>query len=441
LRLFRNLRAKTPAILVTHIAPDLDLKGEINSIGYVLAANESDDGIKGIADAAGVLLKGQSTEQRLTITFVQQEDGKSWYVLLGETPSGYFAIDKDQLKILRERSRRVGKGDYPNWINTLSDVGKTLTESIFNPSLKLSLMKAVEDAGGVEETRVLFKPRQAVHEIALEALLEPKARPLRYEADPKEDVPFWMLRAPVYRRVDVSGMTHPRLPLFEDRREKINCLLIEAPTSGQVSLPDGTTLDLPMISNVETECQGIEKLLKKDPSLIGGGEVCRLSAKMLAQGESFRDRLEAKLKEREWHIVHFAGHSYYARKNSGKAPGKGYVFLPGNPIEPVSVSLFASWIKDAQLVFLTSCHSSEENFVAEMARNEIPAVIGFRWDLEDRSAAEFVVESFYPNLFGLRSIEKAFQAARIDAYKKHREETVWAAPMLIVNEQSVQVAA
>ena len=102
---------------------------------------------------------------------------------------------------------------------------------------------------------------------------------------------------------------------------------------------------------------------------------------------------------------------------------------------------FAGWIRDAQLVTLSSCHSAEENFAFELVRNFVPAVIGFRWAIEDEIATDFILKCLYPNLFALRSIEKAFQKARAAAHDIYRKQPIWAAPMLIFKEQRVGAVA
>ncbi len=68
----------------------------------------------------------------------------------------------------------------------------------------------------------------------------------------------------------------------------------------------------------------------------------------------------------------------------------------------------------------------------EMARNYVPAVLGFRWDIRDDLAADFAAK-FYENLFRFRSIESAFVAARNSVRRDHGvKEQVWAAPMLVL---------
>jgi hypothetical protein len=84
------------------------------------------------------------------------------------------------------------------------------------------------------------------------------------------------------------------------------------------------------------------------------------------------------------------------------------------------------------LVYLSSCHSSEENFVFELAKQGIPAVIGFRWDLEDKLAQKYTA-CFYRQLFQHRlKLEQAFLETRKEMHYQHIDNRIWASPMLIM---------
>ena len=61
----------------------------------------------------------------------------------------------------------------------------------------------------------------------------------------------------------------------------------------------------------------------------------------------------------------------------------------------------------------------------------IPAVVGFRWDIEDEQAREYT-EKFYTHLFHQRSIESAFFEARKEMHDARPKEPIWASPVLVV---------
>jgi hypothetical protein len=248
-----------------------------------------------------------------------------------------------------------------------------------------------------------------------------------------------MLRTPIYRTLSVSpsgGTRQSRRPLFEEEGT-FNCLVIEADVAGKVIVPGKGEIDLPELGNIDIECAWLEANLKdrKNQDEWGIANVVRINAASVPNNKSFSKHLEDTLAERKWHLVHYSGHSVYVPALEGPA-GRGFLFLPGSerPIEALDAGLFANWLTDTQFLFLSSCHSSEEGFVFEMARNYVPAVLGFRWDIRDDLAADFATK-FYQNLFGFRSIESAFVAARGNVRSAHgAQEQIWAAPMLVMLE-------
>ena len=67
----------------------------------------------------------------------------------------------------------------------------------------------------------------------------------------------------------------------------------------------------------------------------------------------------------------------------------------------------------------------------ELARQKIPAIIGFRWDIIDDQAAEHA-RIFYKYLFKEKSLEYAFLKTRTDMYNRDDKHRIWAAPILIM---------
>lgn len=451
LKIARNRMQTTPAILITVVSADLRLKQEISEIGRTTDIDEARDSIENIVELATKLLIGEGSEQHLSITFVQRSEDEQWLCQIGDqrgnqTFEGMLVFPDAAVDLLRKSSRDVGNiHEHPAWRDQLKRIGDQLRQILFssNANLGKRLMAAIKEVGGIDKTRLCFTVSSSVHSIAFEAILvpsQPEVQITGYKPPESEEAPFWMLEAPVYRRMDLIG-ARPRLPLFEDFRENLNCLIIQAPTSGTALLDDGSSLHLDELRSVPRECSELEKWLRSDPGFLGNGEVCRVSESSLKPGDTFKEYLHGKLDKKEWHIVHYSGHSYYQQPTGKASAGRGYIFLPGDPICPVDVMTFAEWIKDAQLVTLSSCESAEENFAFELVRNLVPAVIGFRWAIQDEIATDFILNCLYPNLFGLRSIEKAFQQARVSAHKECRDQQIWAAPMLIFNEQRVGAVA
>jgi CHAT domain-containing protein len=157
-------------------------------------------------------------------------------------------------------------------------------------------------------------------------------------------------------------------------------------------------------------------------------------------GRSLRDLIREATQgdQKHFELVHYAGHTYFPEQPYG-APPRGYFILPrggdsreaeGVPFESIS-ELFDPW---AKLVFLNSCHSGAWLAASELARRGVPVVIGYRWKLNDTTAAAFAGK-FYDALFGdqQRTIAQAFQTARRDIYVHHKDrDPTWASARLIM---------
>ncbi len=84
---------------------------------------------------------------------------------------------------------------------------------------------------------------------------------------------------------------------------------------------------------------------------------------------------------------------------------------------------------------LRGYHAPAADLVFQLAKNNVPAVMGFRWDIEDDKALEFT-KSFYEHLFNddrsLDSLEYAFLEARQEMHSEYESNRIWASPMLVM---------
>jgi hypothetical protein len=131
--------------------------------------------------------------------------------------------------------------------------------------------------------------------------------------------------------------------------------------------------------------------------------------------------------------VHYAGHSLYAEDKTG------YVFFPGEKFaEAVKIDVFSQHLRNAQVrfVYLSSCQSSEDDFVFQLANNLVPAILGFRWKIDDNKAKDYALK-FYEYLFKHRSLEQAFLEARRYVHDKYEDNRIWALPLLILQRSDV----
>jgi hypothetical protein len=381
----------------------------------------------------------------LSLKLVQDPNSSNWTFWLDgggyefQGKKGAFLIQPVLIDKLVKRSKAIPEAD--DWLTALGDIGQELYAHFFDQENDFSKLfrKAVENVGGIESVRFSFDIRQDNYSLAIEALV-----PYQLGNDGKvlasekptlaTKLPFWMLHAPIYRSVSqLASCTlgeETRPGLFAGEHGPINCLIIEADASGKAVIPGiKECVHFDRLLNVGDECKKLEAQLLENKKRWGIGVVERISPS--GSRLPFKKRLFELLASREWHIVHFAGHSYYRPGQNGK-PGNGYLLLPGKQAEGLNAHDFARRLGNTQFLFLSSCHSSEEAFAFEMAKNHVPAVLGFRWGVDDLFVPPFV-RSFYERLFSSRSIESAFVEARKKVRQKFGvKNQIWAAPMLVL---------
>jgi len=327
-----------------------------------------------------------------------------------------FAIDGKSMGKLVRRSK--GIEIHPDWQDELQDIGEELMKQIFQNNPKVGPFLFTQ-AGklGIGNIRIRFIVEKRVHPIALEALFG--------LCEISDD--YWMLHAPIYRTVkEFPGL---KAPLFwdpETRERSINCLIIEAYTTGTVDI-NHKKVTLKGLNNLKGECDFLENYLTGNRGKFNIGRIERIKEKR--EKKSFAETVKDMLKSDTWHLVHYAGHSYYDSDHD-----KGFVFFPEKFAEKMDISEFSKLLRDAknQFIYLSSCHSSENDFVFVLASQNIPAIIGFRWDIDDNMAEKYS-RSFYEHLFEVkRSLEYAFLESRKYMHDNYEKNIIWAAPMLIM---------
>jgi hypothetical protein len=187
------------------------------------------------------------------------------------------------------------------------------------------------------------------------------------------------------------------------------------------------------MSMTKRECEQIRDELLKHRLDLNVGKVKVISSDDPAEGNApHRDNLQRILWDEDWHLVHFAGHSYYDEQHK-----EGYVLLPerlSTVPQLVDARSFAGFFREVpRFVYLSSCESSGDAFVFELANVGIPAVAGFRWNVAETSAFEYAM-CFYRHLLAERCLEVAFWKARkeIHDHDATEENLIWASAMLII---------
>jgi hypothetical protein len=341
-----------------------------------------------------------------------------------------LTVDFDRIKKLLKSSKRIKyfQDDYPDWEVALCDIGDDLMKQIFFNTQKardcFTELKTI--VGGIENFKIRFIVEKDIHPLVLESLVEKNAGRSN----------FWMLKAHIYRKVALSSFEDARLkPLYEDeetREGKINCLIIESNVEGW---DEEIYEELELLKNVPEESKWLEEHLNENQHSFALDKVVRLPNKDFPAPVT-REKVENVLTDgTHWHLVHYAGHSFYDSRNK---KGVGYLFFQGSKgVERENIEKFSGWLREAKtrFIYMSSCHSSEEDFVFELAEKGIPSAIGFRWDIDDPKAFEHT-RIFYKHLFRLRSLEYAFLNTRQDMHAAKENHIIWAAPMLIMQAKT-----
>lgn len=203
---------------------------------------------------------------------------------------------------------------------------------------------------------------------------------------------------------------------------KLKCLLIYAPTAGIANFPDSMTGDYPELRSLGEAIEERKVLLdlsKSDGRLHFTEYDATLGGTTL---KTLTDMLESQ----KWDIVHFIGHSWCERYDMDSDREIAYLLLPvENAIEKISVADIGGSMRNrARLFFANSCKSFSTGFIDRLSEKGIPAVIGYRWPVEDLGAYSFA-ELFYKNLNNLSEppiLEAAFRKARAKMLEKTRDD-------------------
>lgn len=335
-----------------------------------------------------------------------------------------LSVNTPKIRKLLKAGRRIEKlkKDWPDWEEELQLIGEILLDQIFvnNPEVHAYFSYLKGQVGGNENFSIRFNVGKEINPLILEAVMEPG-----YQKDDE----YWMLKAPICRRINVTDAKF--MPLYEDEytrsgSHKINCLILEANVDGYVEKIDK---ELKTLVNVPIEAQYLRNELENNKDAFKVGKV-----EYVPQAECSKKRVEELLTgEDRWDLVHYAGHSLY-----DSSEDTGYVFFPGqDDIEELSIGRFSMWLRKAKtrFIYMSSCHSSNEDFVYTLTKNGIPATVGYRWDIDDDKAAAHS-EIFYKSLFEERSLENAFLRTRQELRESYKKHIIWAAPVLVMQVRS-----
>jgi CHAT domain len=276
--------------------------------------------------------------------------------------SGFLEkVDYQRLGRLVRQSKLIGGILDGSWIDSFRDIGQELLEELFRNNYSFNTafnQSAAPLVGDGESVRIRFIVSTSAHPLACEALID-------------DNNAYRILQLPVYRKINESTQAFFFEPESELKGTAIErCLIVVADTHGIVS---GVSADIILrkLSHISEEGKQLEDCLTKNGIFVrrlgGPGGVT-----------ASRDQLVADLERGTWDAVHFAGHSFWDEK------GNAMIFLPGAKgpesltIEPLAVLLRKA---RTRFVYLSSCSSS--GCAAELARKQVSAIVGHRWEVDD----------------------------------------------------------
>lgn len=374
----------------------------------------------------------RSQQVELSITLSTAKGCGCQFQREGERPGQWMPLTMDggRLKDLVEQSRDVNIGS-PSWERDLKRLGEAFADELFQLTPNnIAFRDAFHEwmgRVGIDNIRVRFTVEDDLHPIAVEALKQRNAD-------------YWMLKTAVYRGQERRGdgpSLEPR-GLFQDEQTRsgpVNVLIIQADMPANAVVRIGSTSLAPQrLPRLAAEVEAITTLLaglKAQGQPIGEVKVVRPAE--AADGGSFMQRVEDSVKGGGWHIVHYAGHTHY-----DTAERAGYLLFPGSgarSVEAVRIDVFAWLLRkaDTRFVFLSSCESAGQDFIYHLARERIPAIMGFLWKVNDERAVDFA-RSFYGHLLadGRSTLEHACFEAKKEMHAKFCGDPIWASPVLVM---------
>jgi hypothetical protein len=370
--------------------------------------------------------RGLNLDMRLLKQWSWQLDGE------GVEDGGEIYRNESILEEIQSLSGAIARDrSGQTWPTLLNSIRKQLNELFFRATLNEKFNSGLLlNIGrfGARNARVRFTVDEATHDLFLEAL-----------QDPENSRSFWMLKAPIYRRYDRPGKG---FALFKDRASrqgKISCLIIAANPAECEALGAPWNTPLEELPKLMPEVEAIQRVLEDEMARPGGciGKVEVFRA--VDHPGAAEDALERVLQQETWHLVHFVGHAV-------RSGSDGALVLDGAQGAVLSADRLAGQLAEAQtqFLYLSSCKSADAYFVMRLVDKSLPAVLGYRWPVQDDKAFAFA-RYFYKALFEDEESRKYLEYALLNAKcKLHDDSTgnasdpTWAAPVLVMQVDRAQ---
>ena len=418
-----------PIAIITPSPLTVNVSDAVRTVGGNVTPYPVGDGY--IAKVLNQIRTTKSPPKRLEILIEGHADNRWTYCLRGVNfqykRGGALAFDLGAQAMSKMLAERIGEVPA-DWEVQFENLGRGIVLSLFGvgSSFADEVRQGVEEAGGLHHTRVIFAVGKEQYEIALEAIFPPVPTPCRHP---------WMIHAPLLRNIPGQGASNT--PLFDGPPRLRRCLIVGANTSGFCDdiIVGGRSLELGKLSHIKSECDAVEALFKEaqdelgfdDPKVVGTDPTRPLG------GKEFQNLLKSE----QWDVVHFAGHAFHspAAEQEGAPPGQQHACLfvgaPDHP-EAVEMNTRAPSLRDTtSLLDLSGCKTASAGFAVAAAQYGVPAVLGFRWKVQDKPAEQHA-RLFYHQLFKEKAIDTAFRNTRRGMRLLNPKDNAWASGMLVM---------
>jgi hypothetical protein len=245
---------------------------------------------------------------------------------------------------------------------------------------------------------------------------------------------YLALKHPLSRFVkDAQARMRPLSPKFLNdlwaRKGALKVLLIASNTK-------------PRIDGVDEEVKALDFFLRKAKE--GVGVLCQV--KYIPTEQATYERVEEELQECKYHIIHYAGHGRYNEQSPERS---SLLFWERENRQGDVKPMMASKLKllldnsNVRFIYLSCCSGSKIGDSAQLLDDDflgiadgaiyagVPAVLGFRWPVSDKSAKQLAL-AFYRSLLGQGNLDLALFHARREVAGPNRDDPTWISPILIV---------
>ncbi len=316
-----------------------------------------------------------------------------------------------------DAARRIGTKPLQNWLARSKQAGTALfREFVIEPIGKHLFSQMERAAGGLEGLSFRFVLNDASF----------FAAPFEASVRAEENGPFVLLYSPVVRRLEPQVRIRETPPSARmERGAKVLFVRSQVAEQDWVEYEGKYFEPLPHIEiekNYLSEIEGIHfsyvDLLDVPP---GEASKCLL----------------ATIDDIKPDILHYAGHTMNLRVRTPSQknvtlilPGETPRNAMGLPLEKIANS---EGLRRTKLVYLSTCRGISVDSSEQLVRYGIPYTLGFRWNVEDKRAADFA-KVFYHELEKTQSICLAFRMACFESWRQldyDDQSPIWISPILI----------